>query len=195
MTVEFHDKMLGALLGCAVGDAMGAPFEGYWSFDIPEQSILAEEFQIFEGFPQGQFTDDTQLTLATAHGILESRSIDPEFIASHIGRLWASAEVIGPGGACMEAGDHYLKHRRWRECGAPIGRAGNGAAMRVAFLGLCSLRSPDKLYPVVRDVCRLTHHDPRSVAGGMAIASLVQLQELFPDLSPEEQLRCLAKEV
>ncbi|MCA8989365.1 MAG: ADP-ribosylglycohydrolase family protein, partial [Planctomycetaceae bacterium] len=29
----------GALLGCAVGDALGAPFEGLWEWDIPDDLL------------------------------------------------------------------------------------------------------------------------------------------------------------
>lgn len=192
---NFQSRILGALLGCAVGDAIGAPFEGYWSKDIPDKAVLMESFQCFDGYPHGQFTDDTQLTLATAEGIFAAGSVNPRVIAEHIGRLWTSAEVIGPGGACMEAGDHYLKHGRCWDCGAPVGRAGNGAAMRVAFLGLSCLGLPNRLNGLVQDVCRLTHHDPRSVAGGLAIATLVQNQYLFPELDARDHLSLVAREV
>jgi ADP-ribosyl-[dinitrogen reductase] hydrolase len=47
--------------------------------------------------------------------------------------------------------------------------------MRTAALGLYFLRDPESLPLVVADVSRITHQDPRSVAGGIAIAKAAQL--------------------
>jgi ADP-ribosyl-[dinitrogen reductase] hydrolase len=49
----------------AVGDALGAPFEGLWSRSIPEASVLLAGNAECEGFPRGQYTDDTEVTIAT----------------------------------------------------------------------------------------------------------------------------------
>lgn len=88
---------------------------------------------------------------------------------------WKTESVIGPGGACTQAAHNFLKSGDWSECGAPVGQAGNGTAMRTAVVGLFFLHDPDRLPIAVADVCRITHHDPRSVAGGVAIAKAAQL--------------------
>ncbi|HBE68803.1 MAG TPA: hypothetical protein DDW52_11710 [Planctomycetaceae bacterium] len=54
--------------------------------------------------------------------------------------------------------------------GAPVGQAGNGTAMRTAALGLWFGEDRQKLVSTVTEISRLTHQDPRSVAGGVAIA-------------------------
>src|SRR5438309_11001258 len=59
---DLESRFLGCLLGCAVGDALGAPFEGYWGHLLPAPDTLLEDFAEFEGYPRGQYTDDTQLT-------------------------------------------------------------------------------------------------------------------------------------
>jgi len=56
-----------------------------------------------------------------------------------------------------------------------VGQAGNGTAMRTAALGLFFLRDPERLPSAVADVSRITHRDPRSVAGGIAVAKAAQL--------------------
>ena len=170
-----QDQYIGALLGCAVGDALGAPFEGLWAATIPSQEELISGFAEFEGYPRGQYTDDTQLTIATVEAILERRELDPALVAKHIGALWRDATVIGPGGACMQAGDAYLRDGDWTSCGAPVGQAGNGTAMRTAILGLCFPESFDDLPRVVAQISRITHHDSRSVAGGVAAAVAAQV--------------------
>src|ERR1700736_5102940 len=101
--VPLRDRFLGCLLGCAVGDALGAPYEGLWSHSIPDAETLLAGFGEFEGYPPGQYTDDTQLSVATVKSILRTRSVSPPDIARSIARLWKHQSVIGPGGACTHA--------------------------------------------------------------------------------------------
>ena len=173
--VPLRDRFVGCLLGCAVGDALGAPFEGLWSHSIPDEPALLGGFAEFEGYPRGQFTDDTQLSGVTVQSIVAVGGIDPAHIARSIAALFKRQEVIGPGGACLSAALSFLRGRDWTTCGAPIGQAGNGTAMRTAVLGLAFLDRPDQLPAAVADVSRITHHDPRSIAGGVAVAKMAQL--------------------
>ncbi|MCA9213763.1 MAG: ADP-ribosylglycohydrolase family protein [Planctomycetales bacterium] len=67
-----EDRIVGCLLGGALGDAIGAQFEGCPrapDFEIPSEL---------------QITDDTQLTLATCESIVETGAVDPESIANHL---------------------------------------------------------------------------------------------------------------
>jgi ADP-ribosyl-[dinitrogen reductase] hydrolase len=173
--IDLRDRFLGCLLGCAVGDAIGAPYEGLWSHSIPAVATLLSGFAEFEGFPPGQYTDDTQLSLATVEAILDAGDVIPAVVARFIARLWKTQSVIGPGGACTQAAHRFLKTKDWTSCGAPVGQAGNGTAMRTAVLGLFFLREPERLPALVADVSWITHQDPRSVAGGVAIAKAAQL--------------------
>jgi len=52
-----------------------------------------------------------------------------------IDRLWKSQSVVGPGGACTHAATTFLKNGDWTTCGAAVGQAGNGTAMRTAVVG------------------------------------------------------------
>jgi ADP-ribosyl-[dinitrogen reductase] hydrolase len=170
-----RDRFVGCLLGCAVGDALGAPFEGMWSHTIPDAASLLAGFAEFEGYPRGQYTDDTQLSVATVQAVVEAGEVSPAAIAQSIARLWRATAVIGPGGACTQAANRFLRTGDWRRCGAPIGQAGNGAAMRTAVLGLCFSAQPHRVTEAAAAVSRITHQDPRSVAGGVAVARASQL--------------------
>ena len=64
----------------------------------------------------------------------------------------------------------FLRTGDWTTCGAAVGQAGNGTAMRTAVLGLLFLDRPEELPGLVADLSRITHHDPRSIAGGVADA-------------------------
>ena len=151
------------------------PFEGYWDHQLPRRAALLREFAEVEGYPRGQYTDDTQLTLATVESIVRRRGLEPADVARSIASLWKHDSVIGPGGACTRTATTFLKTRDWTTCGAPVGQAGNGTAMRTAVLGLFFLYDPDSLPESVADISRITHRDPRSVAGGVAIAKAAQL--------------------
>ncbi|MBX7221469.1 MAG: ADP-ribosylglycohydrolase family protein [Blastocatellia bacterium] len=183
MEKRFESKVVGCLVGGAVGDALGAPFEGLWAETIPEKDELLAGYALYEGFPTGQYTDDTQLTLATVESILRCRSLNPADIARSIFSLWRTEGVIGPGGACSQAARRYFATPDWTTCGAPPGNAGNGAAMRTAILGLCYSKTPQVLVPGVTDISLITHQDARSIAGGVAIAQAAFL--LLRDDKPD----------
>jgi ADP-ribosyl-[dinitrogen reductase] hydrolase len=172
---DMKSRFLGCLMGCAVGDALGAPFEGYWEHQLPSGKALLRGFREVEGYPRGQYTDDTQLTLATIESIVRQGEVTPADIARSIASLWKNDSVVGPGGSCTFAANAFLRTRDWTSCGAPVGQAGSGTAMRTAALGLYFLRDPERLPAAVADVSRITHQDPRSVAGGIAIAKAAQL--------------------
>jgi ADP-ribosyl-[dinitrogen reductase] hydrolase len=180
---DLRDRFHGCLLGCAVGDALGAPFEGYWDHQLPRRAALLRGFAEVEGYPRGQYTDDTQLTLATIESVVRRGDLEPADVARSIASLWKHDSVVGPGGACTRAATTFLRSRDWTTCGAPVGQAGNGTAMRTAALGLFFLRDPERLPAAVADISRITHRDPRSVAGGVAIAKAAQL--LATDRHPE----------
>lgn len=182
---ELTDRVLGCVFGGAVGDALGAPFEGLWSRSIPNASTLLAQYAEFEGYPRGQYTDDTQLTIATLQSIVRSNGIEPADIARAISKLWRSQAVVGPGGACTSAADRLLAGGHWSECGAPVGQAGNGTAMRTAALGLYFWDSPDDLGNIVAQVSKITHQDPRSIAGGVAIACAARILCVTPEIEGE----------
>jgi ADP-ribosylglycohydrolase len=183
---DLESRTLGCLVGCAVGDALGAPFEGYWEHQLPSREALLWDFAEIEGYPHGQYTDDTQLTLATVKSIVRRNGLEPADIAGAIASLWKTQSVIGPGGACTFAAKAFLRTRDWKTCGAPVGQAGNGTAMRTAALGLYFLGDPEHLPEAVAEVSRITHQDPRSVAGGVAIAKAAQLLATMDTVCADE---------
>jgi ADP-ribosyl-[dinitrogen reductase] hydrolase len=182
----------GALVGGAVGDALGAPFEGLWSDDIPTSESLIASYHEFHGYPTGQYTDDTQLTLATIRSIIENGDVDIPHIAKSIADLWRYQSVIGPGGACTRAAEYFLRTGKHHGMGAPVGQAGNGTAMRTAALGLWFGEDRESLVSVVAEISRLTHQDPRSVAGGVAIALAANLISYDPSIDASDLCTTLA---
>lgn len=186
---------LGVLVGGAVGDAMGAPFEGLWADDIPTAESLVESFHEYHGYPNGQYTDDTQLTLATIRSIVNNGDIVVADIARSIAELWRHQSVIGPGGACTQAAERYLVTGNHHDMGAPVGQAGNGTAMRTAAVGLWFGDDLQTLVKTTADISRLTHQDSRSVAGGVVIALATNILASNHEISVRDLCNALADSI
>jgi ADP-ribosylglycohydrolase len=175
---DLRDRFRATLLGCAIGDALGFPLEGAPPEAIARIPVLAEDFVARPRgrYQKGQYTDDTQMTLALAEALVAAEGrADGRIIASRFALLWSKGTILGAGAACTEAVEHLLQGVPWMSAGASIGRAGNGAAMRASPLGLLH---HDDLTRIPRDAevqGVITHKDPRAQAGGAAIAAGVAL--------------------
>ncbi|MCB1975374.1 MAG: ADP-ribosylglycohydrolase family protein, partial [Burkholderiaceae bacterium] len=72
-TERLRDRFAGCLLGGAVGDALGAPVEFMSRDEIFQQHGPAGIREYASAYGQfGAITDDTQMTLFTAEGLLRA---------------------------------------------------------------------------------------------------------------------------
>ncbi len=156
--MQLKDRVVGCLLGGALGDAWGGPTEGTpgpVQFKIPARPVLS---------------DDTQLTLATCEAIVECGHASAEAFASHFLRWYLAGRIRGMGSSTLKAMRDLAVGTHWALAGAKGEfSAGNGAAMRIAPLAF--LLDPDKPADrvVIRDVCRITHHSDEAYAGALAV--------------------------
>ena len=165
-----EDRFLGMLLGGAIGDALGGPYEN---------SPPPIEFSIPETF---ELSDDTALTLATCRGIIEAEGVSAEVIAKRFLESFRNGAVQKPGASTLKALRDLDAGHHWALSGARGERAaGNGAAMRAAPLGffLSPHDSNDRM--LLRDVCRITHHSEEAYVGALTVVSAI-------DLSPDERV-------
>jgi ADP-ribosylglycohydrolase len=177
MAVSIEKKFRGTLVGCAVGDALGAPVEGMPADAIKEKYGKVTDF-LDERFGAGRITDDTQMTVCLAQSILELGKFYVEHTASRFA-LWIAnsdegiKEARGVGMACATA------CRRLRDGVGPqdsgVDSAGCGAAMRVSPVGLRYYNDPDTMRETAVGQARITHTDPEAVAGAAAVAFAVGL--------------------
>lgn len=194
--IDLRDRFLGSILGCAVGDALGAPFEG--ALPDPNRFDSAGEIRFREipGYPIGQYTDDTQLTLAIMRAIIRAGDVDGAAIAGEFVRLWQTGEIIGAGASCSDAVDNMVSRGiSWRDAGTPSGRAGNGAAMRAAPIGLWNHAHLDRIERDAEISGIITHKDPRSVAGAIAVAGAVAICVNSAEIEPNEFLASVSESV
>lgn len=189
---SLHDRIVGCIVGGAIGDYIGAPLEGRTGplgVTIPATS---------------EITDDTQLTLATCEAITRAGCPDPEAIAQSFGEWFSQRRISGIGSSTLKALRDISFGAHWAFAGASGEMsAGNGAAMRIAPLAFCVDPASPKGRRTIKDVSSVTHRNDEAFAGALAIAIAIAtpgfdfisaiLAEL-PDSNTGDRLRELASE-
>ena len=152
------EQVVGCLLGGALGDAWGGPYEGVTGpvmFKIPCRPALS---------------DDTQLTLATCQSILDCGRVHPENLATHFLRWFLAGRLHGMGSSTLKAMRDLAIGTHWALAGARGEfAAGNGAAMRIAPLAFLLNPTDPQDRTLIRDVCRITHHSDEAYVGALAV--------------------------
>lgn len=170
MTDRMHDAIAGSLLGLFCGDALGMPYEAQPPEAIPER-VEMEEARL----GRGTYTDDTQMAIAVCESLLRCGGVDEDDLARAIADAFDPDRGYGPGTTTVV--------RLWAE-GVPRdeaalrlfdgeGSAGNGAAMRVAPVGLLFAHDPERCVAEARRQARLTHAHPLGVDGAGVQAAAV----------------------
>ncbi len=172
------------MLGLAVGDALGAPLEFLDRNEIQERygtvrNMLAGGW--LDTNP-GEVTDDTQMALAIARSIVESRSVDPSDIAKRF-VAWFHSQPKDVGNTTGRSLRHLADGVPWNEAGVrtltDLGGSApsNGSLMRSAPIGLACRRDAEANTRYSIDVSRITHSDPLAcwscVSFDLAIAALI----------------------
>src|SRR6478735_8946472 len=85
------DRIVGTIVGGALGDSWGRPFEG----SVPGGPIPVPDELVI--------TDDTQLTLATCEAVIEVGSVDPARIAERFLVWFRAGRLRGLGASTLKA--------------------------------------------------------------------------------------------
>ncbi|MGA2263057.1 MAG: ADP-ribosylglycohydrolase family protein [Acidobacteriota bacterium] len=188
-------RFTGALVGFAVGDALGMPTQYLSREQIREYYgkpittfTRAHAGHASEFLPQGSYTDDTQMLLATAECLVECGRMEPARQADAL-LSWYLNTV--PHRTPMHANEVACKHlatgKAWTRSGVFSG--GCGAAIRMPPVGLLYCRNAEALVRAVLDDCVITHTDPRAKAASVAVAYLIaRLVQSNEHSSPGDQV-------
>ncbi len=172
----------GCIFGLAIGDALGMPTE-FLSLGEIRARFGPEGVTDLEAgtWPAGHFTDDTQMTLALAEGILAAGVDAPlDAIMSEVARsfvAWADDPVGGhraPGNTCLTGCHNLAAGGPWREAGVAHSK-GCGTAMRAAPVGLAWPGDYERIREVGIAQSLATHGHPCALAGSVAVAALVSM--------------------
>ena len=186
------ERALGAFLGFAVGDALGATVEF-----MTEREIVAaygvHKKMIGGGWLKlapGQVTDDTQMALCVGRSLLRHKDLDLKDICDEFA-AWLATGPVDVGNTCRRGIKRYILHGTVQ--GEPNdGDAGNGAAMRVLPVALATFARPHLLQKWADGQGHITHHHPLSDAASAALGRMVHV--LLGGGNPQ-QVRAVADEL
>ncbi len=181
-----EDRMLGALLGTAVGDALGMPVEGLSHTNVRTYYRGIKQYEPDRhrrDLAAGQWTDDTQFTFALTEALTDwLRTTDhPDRFDTALGaRLAAAYVALRPrarrwGPTSRTAIERLAQGIPWTEAGDAT-HPSNGAAMRAAPLGLwwATVAVPlEQALPFLQAVFGLTHRHPTALVAGIGQAFAV----------------------
>lgn len=141
------------LIGAIGGDIIGSVYEF--------NNVKTKDFPLFT--PESTFTDDTIMTIATADAILNRCSYKSKYL--EWGRKYPNPK-----------GGYGASFQRWLESSDPLpyNSWGNGAAMRVAPIGLY-YRDRYRVWDDATASAYCSHNHKEGVRGAMATAILVYL--------------------
>ncbi|MHB0956834.1 MAG: ADP-ribosylglycohydrolase family protein [Pirellulaceae bacterium] len=165
-----RDRLIGILLGTAVGDALGLPAEGLGPGR--RRRLFPGPWQHRFLLGRGMISDDTEHTLFVAQSLLKHPSDASAFqrtLAWHL-RWWFLGLPAGVGLATARACVRLCLGFPPTRSG--VFSAGNGPAMRSAILGGYFQNDPDAIDVFVRASTQITHTDPKALIGALAIARL-----------------------
>ncbi len=101
--------------------------------------------------------------------------MDPESIASHFVSWFLAGRVRGIGSSTLKAMRDLAAGTHWALAGAGGEyAAGNGAAMRIAPLAFLLSPTDASDRAIIRDVCRITHHNDEAYVGALAVVLAIQ---------------------
>lgn len=164
MTDTSRDRFAGALLGLALGDALGAPFEG---------GVLERLLWRLIGMSRGKrrWTDDTQMSLDLAESLIAKSRVEPDDIAQRFAQSYRWSRGYGPGAARVLA--QIRRGEPWQAANRavyPQGSLGNGGAMRAPVIGAFFHHDLNALAECTRATARITHAHELGQAGAVLIA-------------------------
>lgn len=163
--------MSNVLLGCAIGDSLGMPYEKKLSNDPFLINWDGKTFGSSEhhGLQSGQFTDDTQFSLCVAQSLIDNNGFDPDKLSKKYVDLFTTKTIRGYGRTTKAAIDNLLSGKHWSESGIAESE-GNGTAMRSAPFGVYYRNDISTLVKVCKIDNGITHASDEAEAGSIAIA-------------------------
>jgi len=169
------DRFEGCLFGLAVGDALGGKFEAQ-SADAIRARFPSTARLI--GYPQEEisYTDDTQMAIGISEALIERGEIVEEVLCRAFVANYLPSRGYGRGArAVLNAMEDGRDYRQVAEQHFPGGSFGNGAAMRVAPVGLLFRDDHRRLWEQARLSALPTHLHPLGIEGAQLLALAVAL--------------------
>ncbi|CUW40997.1 ADP-ribosyl-[dinitrogen reductase] glycohydrolase [Magnetospirillum sp. XM-1] len=171
---SLEERALGAYLGFAVGDALGATVEFLTKGEIREKYGLHRKM-IGGGWlhlAPGQVTDDTEMSLCLGRSLIARQELDLKNVCEEFA-AWLKTGPVDVGNTCRRGIRRFMTHGTL-DGGYCEGDAGNGAAMRNLPIALATLHRPDLLEGWTLAQSHITHNHPLSDDATLALGRMTQ---------------------
>jgi ADP-ribosyl-[dinitrogen reductase] hydrolase len=178
------DRFRGAMLGLAVGNALGLPVEGESAHAI-RRHFPGGITEVGTEEHDRPWDDDLAQAAILAEVLLQSEELDPEAFAARL-VVWARENGRGIGRLTRSAIDELAKGRTSHEAARvawernAMSNAGNGAVMRCPPVALRHIRSGADLIRTARTSALVTHYDARcewsTVVTAVALATCLSAE-------------------
>ena len=185
--MNLEDKIRGALYGQAIGDALGLATEFMSKSEVqkayPNGINSYKDIQVdahTERWVKGDWTDDTDQMLCILdaiqeEGVLSVTGVSKKFLE------WYLGEPMGIGNTVFSVlsdrdflhAPHTVSKKVWEQSGRQS--AANGGVMRTSILGIWDYTDPEKVERNAKEICQITHYDPRCVASCVAVSIAISM--------------------
>jgi len=169
MTGRNPDAFVGCLLGTAVGDSLGLPYEGLSARRA--RKLLPDTTKHHLFFGRGMVSDDTEHACFTAQAVIRSKGDVDAFqreLARSL-RWWMLGLPAGVGFATLRSIIKLWFGISPKKSG--VFSAGNGPSMRSPILGVAFGRDHEMLKHYVKASTEITHSDPKACYAALAVAA------------------------
>lgn len=197
------DRATAALLGLAIGDALGMPTQSmsreriartYGPIETLRDAVADQP--IAPSMPAGSITDDTEQALLLGDLLVAGGGlVDPRTFADALSE-WERA-MVAKGSRDLLGPSTKAAIAAIQEGATPEddpGRLGttNGAAMRIAPVGLAFRSEHTVLLPAVVEASRLTHNTGLGLSAAAAVAAAVSHALDHPDATTSSVISAAA---
>jgi ADP-ribosyl-[dinitrogen reductase] hydrolase len=170
---DLHERALGAYLGLAVGDALGATVEFLTRGEI--KAKYGTHRRLIGGgwlnLRPGQVTDDTEMALCLGRVLVRNNSWNVVEACDAFAQ-WLRGHPVDVGNTCRRGIRRYITQHT-TEGPYNDGDAGNGACMRNLPVALATLGHNPAFEAWTRAQCHITHNHPLSDDATLALGRMV----------------------
>ena len=167
---------LDGIMGVVVGDALGLPVQFLDREEIDANPVTGMIGYGTFNLPEGSWSDDSSLTLATLESVIANSKVDYQDIMENFadwlldGKFTPFGQSFDQGNTCVKAITNYIRNNDTDACGLTGEWAnGNGALMRIIPMCLYAYENVERgiwtendALEQIHKVSALTHNHLRS---------------------------------
>ena len=166
--ILLKDKVLGAIFGFCIGDALGVPVE-FQSREVLKENPV-KDMRAFgtHNQPSGTWSDDSSMTFCLTESLIDGfniKDIADKYCAWYFNDYWTATGEVFDIGLTTEKAIRKIKNgTKPQNAGeGDFFDNGNGSLMRILPLAFYLEKRKDKIFEITHKVSSITHSHPISL--------------------------------